>query len=281
MVPAGNAGVIHMRFQSALSRGAEGTWAGRSTPAAETGGAYPALRTVAERAAALVLLAGVAPLLVVLAVLVRRTSPGPALYRQLRLGRNGVPFMICKLRTMEHDCEAQTGPVWSAQDDPRVTRIGRLLRDTHLDELPQLWNVARGEMSLIGPRPERPEIARKIERKLPAYARRLGVKPGMTGLAQLLLPPDSDLSGVEKKLAQDLRYIRTFGPQTDARIAVATVLYFLGRALGATSRWLVGPKAAPRSDAVRVLPPAEDADAPALRIETHESGEASAWAAAA
>ena len=271
-----------MRFQSVSLRG---TQRHQGSPSATPGpsGAYLVLRTASERVVALVLLVLIAPLLAVLALLVRRTSPGPALYRQLRLGRNGKAFMICKLRTMEHNCEARTGPVWSAQDDPRVTRIGRLLRDTHLDELPQLWNVVRGEMSLIGPRPERPEIAWKLERKLPAYARRLSVKPGMTGLAQLLLPPDSDLSGVEKKLAQDLQYIRRIGLQTDGRIAAATVLYFMGRALGATSRWLVGSKAAPMARPALVLTPA-DSDVPSLRFETYTgdvAAEAAAWSAAA
>src|SRR5258706_2193224 len=113
---------------------------------------YLKLRTASERVAALLLLWACAPLLALLALLVRRTSPGPALYRQLRLGHNGKPFMICKLRTMEHNCEAGTRPVWSAKDDPRVTRIRRLLPGNHLDELPQLWNLGRGRMRLIGRR---------------------------------------------------------------------------------------------------------------------------------
>jgi lipopolysaccharide/colanic/teichoic acid biosynthesis glycosyltransferase len=114
--------------------------------------------------------------------------------------------------------------VWSVANDPRVTRAGRWLRDTHIDELPQLWNVLRGEMSLIGPRPERPEIAARIERSLPEFRDRLSVRPGLSGLAQVLLPPDADLQTVQNKLAHDLEYLRSVGPGLDLRIALATVL---------------------------------------------------------
>ena len=114
-----------------------------------------------------------APLLAVLVALVRLTSRGPAIYSQLRVGRGGRTFLIFKLRTMSHDCERGTGPQWSVRNDPRVTRFGRFLRRSHLDELPQLWNVLRGEMSLVGPRPERPEFVADLERTIPDYRGRL------------------------------------------------------------------------------------------------------------
>ncbi len=113
-----------------------------------------------------------------LALLIRCTSRGPAIYRQVRLGWGDRPFTLYKLRTMQHDCEKLTGPCWAVPNDPRVTRIGRCLRATHMDELPQLWNVLRGEMSLIGPRPERPEIIVNLESFLiPRYAEHACISP--------------------------------------------------------------------------------------------------------
>jgi lipopolysaccharide/colanic/teichoic acid biosynthesis glycosyltransferase len=134
-----------------------------------------------------------------------------------------------------HDAEASTGPVWAAlSGDSRITPLGRVLRATHLDELPQLWNVLRGEMGLIGPRPERPEIAGRIERKVPGYRGRLAVRPGVTGLAQMLLPADdpSDptMGCVRRKLAYDLYYVRNVSPAMDLRVALATPCYFAAAA---------------------------------------------------
>ena len=136
---------------------------------------------------------------------------------------------------MVHDAEASTGPVWaSLSGDVRITPLGRVLRSTHLDELPQLWNVLRGEMALIGPRPERPEIAGRIERKVSGYGGRLAVRPGVTGLAQMLLPADdpSDptLSGLRRKLAYDLYYVRNLSAVLDLRVAVSTPCYFAAAA---------------------------------------------------
>ena len=137
----------------------------------------------------------------VAAIVVKLTSRGPAFYTQIRLGQDGRAYAIYKLRTMTHDCEKLSGPQWSKKGDCRVTAVGRLLRRSHLDELPQLWNVLRGEMSLIGPRPERPEFVPRLERSLPHYRARLHVRPGVTGLAQVQLPPDTDLGSVRRKLA--------------------------------------------------------------------------------
>lgn len=200
---------------------------------------YCRLKEVVEWFGAAALLVILSPLLAVLAAMVKLASPGPAFYTQVRLGKDGRHFRIFKLRTMTHNCEAKTGPVWAAVNDRRVTRLGRILRDTHLDELPQLCNVLRGEMSLIGPRPERPEIARRIEEILPDFARRLDVKPGMTGLAQLRLPADTDIAQIQHKLAHDLFYLQHLGPLLDVRILVSTVLHVLATGFGTLSRLLL------------------------------------------
>jgi lipopolysaccharide/colanic/teichoic acid biosynthesis glycosyltransferase len=171
--------------------------------------------------AALLLLA-TWPILLVAVVLVRATSRGPVFYSQTRLGRGGKPFQIYKIRTMHHDCERNSGPAWSTSSDPRVFPVGRLLRRTHIDELPQLWNILRGDMSLVGPRPERPEFVPQLERVLPCYRRRLSVLPGLTGLAQVHLPPDSDLESVRRKLAYDLYFVRRRSLWLDVRILAAT-----------------------------------------------------------
>ena len=134
-----------------------------------------------------------APVILAAIVLVRLTSAGPGIYSQTRLGLNRRPFTIYKIRTMGNNVEARGGIRWATSRDPRVTRIGRFLRATHVDELPQLWNVLRGEMALVGPRPERPEIIAQIEPLIPGYGVRLTVLPGVTGLAQVQLPPDSSV----------------------------------------------------------------------------------------
>lgn len=180
-------------------------------------------------------------MLVAIAILVALTSKGPVAYSQWRVGLNGRLFRIYKFRTMAHQCEARTGPVWAVADDPRATRIGRWLRDTHLDELPQLWNVLSGQMSLIGPRPERPEIAAQIEQKLPEFRHRLLVRPGITGLAQMRLPADSSLDTVCHKLAQDLYYIQHLSPWLDLRLALSTPLRFISDLALSLSRRVAGP----------------------------------------
>jgi lipopolysaccharide/colanic/teichoic acid biosynthesis glycosyltransferase len=200
---------------------------------------YCCLKTVVEWFAAAALLIVFAPLLVVLAAMVKLASRGPAFYSQTRLGKDGRHYRIFKLRTMTHNCESTTGPVWAAINDRRVTRLGRILRDTHLDELPQLWNVLRGEMSLIGPRPERPEIAHRIESILPEFNQRLQVKPGMTGLAQLRLPADTDIAQVQHKLAHDLYYLENLGPVLDLKIIASTGFHVLATGFGTLSRLLL------------------------------------------
>jgi lipopolysaccharide/colanic/teichoic acid biosynthesis glycosyltransferase len=169
-----------------------------------------------------------APIILIAMVLVRLTSKGPSIYTQVRLGRGNCSYTIYKIRTMYENCEAKSGPQWSTKGDTRVTPIGRVLRSTHIDELPQLWNVLRGEMSLVGPRPERPEIAANLELAIPCYGDRLQVRPGLTGLAQVQLPPDASLADVKRKLACDLYYIRYADAWLDLRILVSTATYVLG-----------------------------------------------------
>ena len=159
-----------------------------------------------------------AALFAVTALAIRLDSPGPVLYRQIRLGRGGRAFALVKFRTMVEGAEARTGPVWAGERDPRTTRVGRVLRRWHVDELPQVVNVLRGEMSLVGPRPERPALAARIEREVPGFSRRLRVRPGIMGLAQALGPYHWD---PRLKLRCDERYIAAMSPWLDVRLALA------------------------------------------------------------
>ncbi len=161
-----------------------------------------------------------APCVVVLAAAVRLTSPGPAFYRQVRLGRGGRPFTVFKLRSMAHHAEATTGPVMTRPDDERRTGVGRFLRRFSLDELPQLWNVVLGEMSLVGPRPERPVFASQFGGEVPRYAERLEVLPGCTGWAQV-----NDLrqaSSIEERVLYDLYYVENWSLAFDLKILLLT-----------------------------------------------------------
>jgi lipopolysaccharide/colanic/teichoic acid biosynthesis glycosyltransferase len=170
------------------------------------------------------------------AVATKLTSPGPVFYTQTRLGLNGRKFKIVKIRSMHHNIEDKTGIQWSQKGDSRVTRLGKILRVTHIDELPQLWNVLRGEMSIVGPRPERPEViaAKGLEQLVPGYRHRLMVKPGVTGLAQVQLPADSDITGVRYKVVYDLYYVQNQSLLLDLRLMAATVL----KALGVRPKWI-------------------------------------------
>jgi lipopolysaccharide/colanic/teichoic acid biosynthesis glycosyltransferase len=189
---------------------------------------YVPLKTGVEFVCALCLLILCTPVVLICALLVRSTSRGPAFYTQLRLGRLGRPFFIYKLRTMYHNCESKSGPQWSRAGDPRITPLGWFLRCTHLDELPQLINVLQGDMALIGPRPERPEFVPRLEEALTLYRGRLLLRPGVTGLAQVQLPPDTDLDSVRRKLAYDLCYVRNANPWLDLRVLFATAFKVFG-----------------------------------------------------
>ncbi len=191
-------------------------------------GSYARLKLIIDRAVAGFLLIPATPLILGLMALIRITSRGPAIYSQVRLGLDGCPYAIFKLRSMYADCERATGAVWARPGDPRVTPLGRLLRKTHLDELPQLWNVLRGDMSLVGPRPERPVFVDKLERIIPGYRGRMRMRPGITGLAQVQLPPDEDYEGVSRKVAYDLYYVQGASLALDVQIVVGTALKIAG-----------------------------------------------------
>lgn len=200
---------------------------------------FLAVKSVFDFGMAIVLSIPAVPIVMLCALAVRLTSKGPAFYTQVRVGKDNRLFTIIKLRSMYFECESLTGPRWCIPGDPRVTPIGWLLRKTHLDELPQLINVLKGEMSLIGPRPERPEFVPDLERALPVYRQRLKVRPGVTGLAQVQLPPDTDVDSVRRKLAHDLYYIRNLSPWMDFRLLMGTALYALGMPFGTIGQ-LVG-----------------------------------------
>ena len=186
------------------------------------------MKHVFDHTVASALLVLTAPLMLICAVLVRLTSRGPAFYSQQRVGQFGRVFTIYKLRTMYHQCERHTGPTWSVPGDPRVTPMGRVLRTVHVDELPQLVNVLRGQMSLIGPRPERPEIAAQLARSIPDYNARSAVLPGITGHAQVHLPPDTSVADVRDKVRLDRYYLSRLSVGFDLLTLVRTGLKVVG-----------------------------------------------------
>jgi lipopolysaccharide/colanic/teichoic acid biosynthesis glycosyltransferase len=185
---------------------------------------YDRLKRVLDFLGANLLLIITLPLFAIIAIAVRIDSPGPAIFRQRRLTDGGREFTILKFRTMRSDAERHTGAVWAESGDPRVTRVGRLLRNSRLDELPQFINVICGEMSLIGPRPERPEFASKLAEDLPGFNRRLRVKAGITGLAQTSSGYAASVSSYRKKLACDILYVRKRSLLLDLRIALRTII---------------------------------------------------------
>jgi lipopolysaccharide/colanic/teichoic acid biosynthesis glycosyltransferase len=174
------------------------------------------------------------PVIVVLAVVVKLTSKGPAFYLQERVGKDGRIFKMAKLRTMIANAEAESGPVWATKNDPRETLVGRVLRRTHLDELPQLWNVLKGDMSVIGPRPERPVFVERFKRDIPNYTDRLAVRPGITGWAQVNHVYDRNVDDVREKVRFDCEYIDKMGLAIDLKILVGTLRRMLGLKGGAT-----------------------------------------------
>ncbi|MDH4067172.1 MAG: TIGR03013 family PEP-CTERM/XrtA system glycosyltransferase, partial [Acidobacteriota bacterium] len=171
-----------------------------------------------------------APVMALVALGLRLSSNGSALYSQTRVGRNGVPFTIYKFRSMRVDAEATSGAVWSTQNDPRVTTVGRFLRRTRLDELPQLWNVLRGDMSFVGPRPERPEFVAELARQIPYYGQRHAVRPGVTGWAQVRYTYGASVEDALEKLQYDLFYAKHMSAAFDLYIVLETVKTVLVRA---------------------------------------------------
>ena len=163
------------------------------------------------------------PLMLLTAVAIKLDSPGPVLYRQQRIGRFGATFTLAKFRSMNIDAEAGGKPRWAEMRDPRITRIGRFIRATRIDELPQLANVIRGEMSLVGPRPERPHFVRQLTDAIPFYQQRGYAKPGLTGWAQVNFPYGASIEDAREKLAYDLYYVKHASFRLDAAILLSTI----------------------------------------------------------
>ena len=191
-----------------------------------------AVSSVAKRlfdvAASSLLLLFTLPLIAIFAVLVKLDSQGPAFFRQQRMGLYGQPFQLIKLRSMHVDAEAD-GAQWASRDDPRVTRVGRFIRKVRIDELPQAWSVLKGQMSFVGPRPERPEFVADLEDKLPYYAERHMVKPGITGWAQVNYPYGASIEDSRHKLEYDLYYAKNYTPFLDLLIILQTLRVVLWR----------------------------------------------------
>ena len=162
------------------------------------------------------------PLLLLTAILVKLTSPGPVIYSQVRVGKGGRSFKIYKFRTMRIDAEKGTGPVWAAKNDSRLTPIGKFLRKSRIDEIPQFVNVLLGQMSIIGPRPERPMFVNELKAQIADYEKRLTVKPGITGLAQIFHHYDENINDVRKKVKYDILYIKKVSLLTDLGILLRT-----------------------------------------------------------
>jgi exopolysaccharide biosynthesis polyprenyl glycosylphosphotransferase len=163
------------------------------------------------------------PLMLLVSLFVKCDSIGPVLYRQQRVGLCGRKFVLYKFRSMRHDAEADGTPIWAAERDPRVTRIGRFVRCARIDELPQLLNVLRGDMSVVGPRPERPYFVDKLSGAIPFYAHRHSVKPGITGWAQVNAPYGASIEDAREKLRYDLYYVKNRCLLLDFRILILTL----------------------------------------------------------
>ncbi|MCT8003215.1 TIGR03013 family PEP-CTERM/XrtA system glycosyltransferase [Sphingomonas sanguinis] len=175
----------------------------------------------------LILLVFALPVILITAIAIRLESRGPAFYRQRRIGLFNEPFDILKLRSMRQDAEVAGHAVWAEKDDPRITRIGRFIRKVRIDELPQIWSVLMGEMSFVGPRPERPQFVEQLERDIPFYAERHMVKPGITGWAQLNYPYGASIDDARHKLEYDLYYAKNYSPFLDALILLQTLRVIL------------------------------------------------------
>jgi len=167
------------------------------------------------------------PIMLIVAILVRVSSRGPVLFKQKRTGQLGTTFMVFKFRSMFEDAETKTGAVWATRDDPRVTPVGRWLRKLRLDELPQLFNVLRGDMSIVGPRPERPEFVGVLAEKIPFYSQRHCIKPGITGWAQINHKYGDTMEDSVIKLEYDLYYIKNLTPVFDLYIIFHTLKVML------------------------------------------------------
>lgn len=181
------------------------------------------IKQVGDLLLALIAMVVLFPILLIVGLAVKLTSQGPILYQQERVGRSGKSFTIYKFRTMRVDAEDASGPVWAKENDSRLTPIGAFLRKTHLDELPQILNILKGEMSLVGPRPERPFFVGRLKKSIPSYEERLLVKPGITGLAQVRHKYDETFNDVKKKVKYDILYIKKMCLMLDIKVLFWTV----------------------------------------------------------
>ncbi|MFQ5707898.1 MAG: undecaprenyl-phosphate glucose phosphotransferase [bacterium] len=175
----------------------------------------------------LCVLSCVLPLWVIVAIAIRLDSRGPVLFKQERIGKDGKVFTIYKFRSMFDDAESQTGPKWAEKDDPRITRVGKVIRKLRIDEIPQFFNVLKGDMSLVGPRPERPYFVQKLKKMVPLYTQRQRVRPGITGWAQIKGKYDRSLEDVKRKLQYDLFYLENLSLRLDFKIIVNTIYVIL------------------------------------------------------
>jgi exopolysaccharide biosynthesis polyprenyl glycosylphosphotransferase len=186
-----------------------------------------AVKRAVDLVSATILLILTAPLGLVVAALIKLEDGGPVVFRQARVGRDGAPFTLRKFRSMKVDAEAETGPMWAQADDPRVTKVGRWIRALRIDEIPQVWNVLRGEMSFVGPRPERPEFVALLQAAIPLYDQRHAVRPGITGWAQVNAPYAATLEDSRRKLEYDLHYLQSFSVWMDLVIMIRTIKIIL------------------------------------------------------
>jgi lipopolysaccharide/colanic/teichoic acid biosynthesis glycosyltransferase len=232
-------------------------------------GWYAAAKTAFDYAFALALAPFSLVLVALAALAVKLTSPGPVFYSQTRVGLNGRKYKIFKIRTMKVNCEATSGIQWSQKGDSRITRVGKFLRLSHIDELPQLLNVLLGQMSLVGPRPERPEViqAKGLNRQVPGYRHRLRVKPGVTGLAQCQLPADTDVTSVRYKIVYDLYYVENMNLLLDLRLMLATLFRAAKFGPETLRRLFLLPNRKRVAEAFhgRIVPPPDAAPVPVLQ----------------
>lgn len=185
------------------------------------------MKRVLDVVASIVILTVSFPVMIAAAIAIKIDSPGPVFFSQERSGLNGKPFMMVKFRSMRNDAEKKSGPMWSVKGDPRITKVGKFIRKVRIDEIPQMYNVLKGEMSLVGPRPERPFFVEKLAQEIPLYKRRLKVRPGVTGWAQVKHKYDEDVEDVKIKLRYDLFYIENISLRMDIKILLRTIFVVL------------------------------------------------------
>jgi len=188
---------------------------------------YSVVKTMIDVVGSIIALIVLSPLLFLVALFIKISSQGPVFFRQTRVGQYGRLFEIYKFRTMKMDAEKYSGPVWASKNDNRLIPGGNFLRKSKIDEIPQFINVLKGEMSIIGPRPERPFFVERLKEQIPDYEKRLKIKPGITGLAQVLHRADETIKDVRKKIKYDLLYIKKMCLFTDVRILAKTVRFVL------------------------------------------------------